>query len=99
MPWRSTSVGGVQTLLCSYPLVCNARTGTAGARADVRVNAFQRFTELKTPAALYVVIPDNVTLDCYSAFDVRTEPAVEHRVKQWHADAHTFPTAHDDGPK
>jgi hypothetical protein len=42
------------------------------------VNAFRRFTELKTAAAPYVVIRNNVTLDCYGTFDVRTEPAVVH---------------------
>lgn len=72
-------VAGTAALLWGYPLICHARAGMAGARAGaVRVNAFRRFTELKTAADRYVVTPNNVTLDCYGTFDVRAEPAVVH---------------------
>jgi hypothetical protein len=53
-----------------------ARSGPG--QASGWVNAFRRFTELKTAAAPYVVIRNNVTLDCCGTFDVRTQPAVVH---------------------
>ena len=70
---------GVQAKLWGYPLTCYVQTTEASVRVGAaHINTFRRFSELKTAADRYVVTPNNVTLDAYAVFDVRTEPVVVH---------------------
>jgi hypothetical protein len=70
---------GVQAVLWGYPMVCHARTSEASVRLGAaRVNAFRRFTELKTAADRCSLTPNNVTIDAYGWLDLREGPVVLH---------------------
>lgn len=68
---------GVQAYLWGVPFVEYAHTLTGGLKAGaLEVNAFRKYTSLKTAKDRFIVTPNNVTLDSYAAFDVTDEPVV-----------------------
>lgn len=67
---------GVQAYLWGVPFVEYGKTVSAALNAGgSAVNAFRKFTALKTAKDRFVVTPNSVTLDGYCAFDVSEEPA------------------------
>lgn len=68
---------GVQAYLWGAPLVECGKTASGGVEAGaMALNAFHKYTALKTAKDRFIVTPNNVTLDAYAAFDVSHEPAV-----------------------
>ncbi|WP_218196435.1 MULTISPECIES: DUF1254 domain-containing protein [unclassified Pseudomonas] len=70
---------GVQAYLWGYPLyyydASAAKSLQAGA---VSMNAFRKYSALKTAKDRTIVTPNNVTIDAYARFDVSREPVVIH---------------------
>ena len=66
---------GLQVYLWGFPLHYYNRSIPKSVEAGgMYINDFRKFTELKTAKDRFVVTPNNVTIDAYSAFDVTAEP-------------------------
>lgn len=70
---------GVQAYLWGYPLyhygVNTPKSVSIGAS---HINAFRKYTTLKTAKDRFVVTPNNVTIDAYGTYDVSKAPVVVH---------------------
>jgi hypothetical protein len=66
---------GVQAYLWGFPLAEYGRTLPDALKVGgTGWNSFRKYTALKTAKDRFVVTPNNVTIDAYSAFDVSEEP-------------------------
>jgi hypothetical protein len=68
---------GVQAYLWGFPLQYYGTVIPESLKVGGSdLNAFRRFTALKTAKDRFVVSPNNVTIDAYANFDVTAEPVV-----------------------
>jgi hypothetical protein len=69
---------GVQAYLWGIPLQYYGTVIPEGLKVGgADLNAFRKFTALKTAKDRFVVTPNNVTIDAYANFDVIAEPVVD----------------------
>lgn len=68
---------GLQAYLWGFPLRYYGIITPEGVKVGGSyLNDLRKYTELKTAKDRFIVTPNNVTIDAYSAFDVTSEPLV-----------------------